>query len=162
METLIGMFEGLGLEGVLALSAAYAVCIGSLLGFITVYAMFAIWMERKVAAHIQVRYGPMETGAFHEMSEHPRSFAISFRPMQLRRRRWRWAWMRAWSRTLGLVRLLKTAFTFGDWVPYVLWKLERHTGRRIELSPRQRAHPLIYAWPIILPLLMRRNLREID
>ena len=65
METLIGMFEGLGLEGVLALSAAYAVCIGSLLGFITVYAMFAIWMERKVAAHIQVRYGPMETGGWH-------------------------------------------------------------------------------------------------
>ncbi len=65
MTSLIAFFEGLGLEGVLALSAAYALCIASLLGFITVYAMFAIWMERKVAAHIQVRYGPMETGAWH-------------------------------------------------------------------------------------------------
>ena len=54
---------------------------------------------------------------------------------------------------LGLLRLLKTAYTFGDWVPYVLWKLERHTGRTIELSPRQRRHPLIFGWPIILPLL---------
>ncbi len=36
----------LGLQGALALTVAYAICIGSLLGFVTVYAMFAIWMER--------------------------------------------------------------------------------------------------------------------
>lgn len=66
MDTLIGLFEQhLGLEGVWALSAAYSVCISSLLGFITVYAMFAIWMERKVASHMQVRMGPMETGGWH-------------------------------------------------------------------------------------------------
>jgi NADH-quinone oxidoreductase subunit H len=66
METLIGFFEAqLGVTGVLGLSLAYATCIGSLLGFITVYAMFAIWMERKVAAHMQIRFGPMETGAWH-------------------------------------------------------------------------------------------------
>jgi len=55
----------LGTGPVLSLTVAYAICIASLLGFITVYAMFAIWMERKVAAHMQVRYGPMETGGFH-------------------------------------------------------------------------------------------------
>ena len=66
MDALVAFLSDLtGLEGVLPLSMAYAVCIGSLLGFITVYAMFAIWMERKVAAHMQVRYGPMETGGWH-------------------------------------------------------------------------------------------------
>ncbi|MFT7461736.1 MAG: NADH-quinone oxidoreductase subunit H [Pseudohongiellaceae bacterium] len=65
MNLLIELFAGLGLEGIWPLTFAYAICIGSLLGFVTVYAMFAIWMERKVAAHIQMRYGPMETGAFH-------------------------------------------------------------------------------------------------
>jgi len=55
----------LGLQGALALTVAYAICIGSLLGFVTVYAMFAIWMERKVAAHMQIRFGPMETGGWH-------------------------------------------------------------------------------------------------
>jgi len=66
METLIGLFgELFGIEGTLALSAAYAVCIGSILGFVTVYSMFAIWMERKVAAHMQVRMGPMVTGGWH-------------------------------------------------------------------------------------------------
>ena len=73
MESLIGLFEKLlgdlghaDLAGTaLPLAGAYAVCIGTLLGFITVYAMFAIWMERKVAAHMQIRYGPMETGGWH-------------------------------------------------------------------------------------------------
>jgi NADH-quinone oxidoreductase subunit H len=67
MQALIDFFAAppFGLQGALALSAAYAVCIGSLLGFVTVYAMFAIWMERKVAAHMQVRFGPMETGGWH-------------------------------------------------------------------------------------------------
>jgi NADH-quinone oxidoreductase subunit H len=65
MNLLIDLFAGLGLTGIWPLTFAYAVCIGSLLGFVTVYAMFAIWMERKVAAHIQLRYGPMETGGWH-------------------------------------------------------------------------------------------------
>ena len=99
------------------------------------------------------------TGHFQSLTEHPRSFAISMSPGRLRSLRLQWKLMRSYSRLLGLVRLLKTAFTFGDWVPYVLWKIERHTGRKIELTPRQRAHPLIFAWPIILPLLLKRNLR---
>ncbi len=67
--------------------------------------------------------------------------------------------MRFLGRSLGLVRLFKTAYTFGDWVPYVLWKLERHTGRKLELSERQRRHPFIFGWPIILRQMVRRNLR---
>ena len=73
--------------------------------------------------------------------------------------RFRWRLMRPYARAKALLRLLKTSWTFGDWVPYVLWKLERHTGRKIELSDRQRRHPLIFAWPVILRLLTQRNLR---
>ena len=49
--------------------------------------------------------------------------------------------------------------TFGDWVPYALWKLERHTGTRIELSERQRRHPFLFAWPEIFRVLRSRALR---
>lgn len=56
-------------------------------------------------------------------------------------------------------QLFKTAFTFGDWLPYALWKLERHTGTRIEPSERQRRHPLIFGWPILWRVLARRDLR---
>lgn len=101
----------------------------------------------------------VETGIFADATEHPNSFSISILPKTLNLMRFRWKIMRPFSRILGLARLLKTAFTFGDWVPYALWKIERHTGRKIELTPRQREHPLIFAWPIILPLLLRRNLR---
>jgi hypothetical protein len=98
-------------------------------------------------------------GHFSSATAHPRSFSIEMSATVQSSGRLRWRLMHAYARTLGLIRLFKTAFTFGDWVPYVLWKLERHTGRRIELSERQRKHPLIFAWPIILPLLLRRNLR---
>jgi hypothetical protein len=63
------------------------------------------------------------------------------------------------AKTLYALRLLKSAFTFGDWLPYALWKLQRHTGVHVELSERQRKHPLIWGWPVIFKLLARRDLR---
>jgi hypothetical protein len=98
-------------------------------------------------------------GHFASATPRPRACEVEIPELRQRLQRLRWRLMRPWARMLGLVRLLKTAFTFGDWVPYVLWKLERHTGRRIEPTERQRRHPLIFGWPIILPLLLRRNLR---
>jgi hypothetical protein len=57
-----------------------------------------------------------------------------------------------------LLSLLKSATTFGDWLSYVLWKLERHTGTKVELSERQRRHPLIFGWPALLRVLRSREL----
>lgn len=71
----------------------------------------------------------------------------------------------AWRRRLPLakvlyvVRLVKSALTFGDWLPYVLWKLHRHTGVQVELTERQRKHPLIWGWPVLFRVLAQRNLR---
>ena len=56
-------------------------------------------------------------------------------------------------------RLLKTAFTFGDWLPYVLWKVERHSGKPVPFSERQRRHPLVFGWPLLFKLLRNRQLR---
>jgi hypothetical protein len=57
------------------------------------------------------------------------------------------------------LQLLKTAATFGDWLPYALWKLERHTGRKIVPSERQRRHPFIWGWPLLARVLWRKDLR---
>ncbi len=76
-----------------------------------------------------------------------------------RRRRARLRWQLAWplGKALAFVRLAKNATTFGDWVPYILWKLERHTGQPIEVTERQRRHPFLFGWPVLARLLWRRD-----
>lgn len=98
-------------------------------------------------------------GHFKSATLHPRALEVGLPAANQFRQRLRWRLMRPYARALGLVRLFKTASTFGDWVPYALWKLERHTGRRIETTERQRKHPFIFGWPILVPLLFKRNLR---
>jgi hypothetical protein len=80
-------------------------------------------------------------------------------PRERARARRAWRVRRRVGKALAVAGLLKTAVTFGDWVPYVLWKLERHSGERIEVSERQRRHPLLFGWPVVVRLLRRGVLR---
>jgi hypothetical protein len=66
----------------------------------------------------------------------------------------RWAGRRALGKTLSVLRLLKSAFTFDGGVDYILWKIERHSGVRLPVSPWQRRHPLL-ASPLFLWRLYR-------
>ncbi|MCA9511005.1 MAG: hypothetical protein KC560_09905 [Myxococcales bacterium] len=84
---------------------------------------------------------------------------VESRPAARRAARLRWQAMRPVCKALAALRLLKTATTFGDWLPYALWKVERHSGVRTELTERQRRHPLLFGWPVIFRLLGRRALR---
>jgi hypothetical protein len=63
------------------------------------------------------------------------------------------------AKSLSAVLLVKSALTFGDWLPYALWKLERHTGTRLEPSERQRRHPFLFGWPLVVRVLAKRELR---
>lgn len=98
-------------------------------------------------------------GHFDTMRAHPRAVDIGLSAWKRGLQRFRWRIMRPYARAVGLVRLIKTAWTFGDWVPYALWKLERHRGEPLVVSERQRRHPFIFGWPIIIPLMFKRNLR---
>jgi hypothetical protein len=81
-------------------------------------------------------------------------------PAGERRRRRRAARLRRPLAKLAYVgQLLKTGFTFSDWLPYALWKLERHTDTRFVMSERQRRHPFLFGLPLLLRALRQRALR---
>jgi len=70
-----------------------------------------------------------------------------------------WALRGVQGKVLSLLRLLKAALTFEDGFDYLLWKIERHSGVRVEASPRQRQYPLIFGWPVLFRLYRQGGFR---
>lgn len=60
-----------------------------------------------------------------------------------------WGARIALGKALSLARLAKGVLTFEGGVDYLAWKLERHTGRRVEVPERVRRRPLLFAWPLL-------------
>jgi hypothetical protein len=56
------------------------------------------------------------------------------------------AWWRvrcAYGKLLSLLRILKSALTQEGSVDYAIWKVERHSGLRVDPAWRQQRHPLL-------------------
>ncbi|TWI56719.1 hypothetical protein IQ22_01171 [Pseudomonas duriflava] len=70
-----------------------------------------------------------------------------------------WKQRRLQGRALNIARLIKSVFTFENGVDYIAWKLERHLGQPVEVTPRLRRYPLIFGWPLLWRLLRDRRLR---
>jgi len=87
------------------------------------------------------------------------SLVVTHPAGRLRGARWARRLRRPAAKLLAVIQLLKSAFTFGDWLPYALWKLERHTGTRLTPTERQRRYPFLFGWPLMLRILRRRDLR---
>ena len=63
-------------------------------------------------------------------------------------RRWSalaWALRRLLGKVLSVLRLLKASFTFNGGLPYLAWKIERHSGVRLEITPFMHRHPRLGA-----------------
>jgi len=58
-----------------------------------------------------------------------------------------WALRRVLGKPLALARLFKALLTFEGALDYGAWKLERHSGERIILTPRLRRFPWLFVWP---------------
>lgn len=70
-----------------------------------------------------------------------------------------WFIRRFQGKLLSLLRLMKATFTFQGGIDYIAWKLERHTGASIEVTPKMRRHPLIYSWGLLWRLYRRKVFR---
>lgn len=77
------------------------------------------------------------------------TYASDLSPVQ----RWRgvqtWRVRRIQGKLINLLRIMKAAFTFDGGVDYVLWKIERHSGVKVEATPLLRRHPLLTCWPTV-------------
>lgn len=67
-----------------------------------------------------------------------------------------WPRRRFAGKALSVARLIKAAFTFEGGASYAAWKIERHSGRKITLSPWQKRHPVL-AGLLLLPQLLWRG-----
>lgn len=56
-----------------------------------------------------------------------------------------WRTRRYIGKTLSVLRLIKAAFTFDGGADYLAWKITRHSGVEITLTPWQRRHPILAA-----------------
>jgi len=54
-----------------------------------------------------------------------------------------WQLRRVQGKGLSALRLLKAILTFENGLDYILWKIERHSGIRIQASPALRRFPLL-------------------
>ena len=99
------------------------------------------------------------TGRLRVLSRDAKSWRVECPSGSLRAARRRSALRRPFAKAAATLQLLTSALTFGDWLPYALWKLERHTGTRLEPSARQRRHPFVFGWPLIVRVLWKRELR---
>lgn len=59
------------------------------------------------------------------------------------RSRLAWGLRSLQGKLLSILRLSKAFFTFEGGLEYIQWKIERHSGVKLEWSPRLKRHPLL-------------------
>ena len=70
------------------------------------------------------------------------------------RKHWaaRWRRRRRFGKPLNMARLVKAAWTFDGAARYALWKIERHSGVHIPLTPWRERHPVLAAPGVLFQL----------
>lgn len=55
----------------------------------------------------------------------------------------KWSLRKAQGKLLSLLRLLKASLTFDGGIAYIAWKIERHSGVKVEITPFMRRFPML-------------------
>ncbi len=87
------------------------------------------------------------------------TFARAITEAESRAGRRAWLQRRISGKLLTLARLAKGSATFADGLDYLIWKVNRHAGTKIELKPWQRRHPWLGTLSLLPRLLVRGAVR---
>jgi hypothetical protein len=87
------------------------------------------------------------------------ALAIRVAPAERSRARRRWWLRRVLGRPLAILRLMKAAFTFEGGPGYLAWKVERHTGTVVEVTPWLDRHPVLGGLVVLWRLLRDGTVR---
>ncbi|OGS53220.1 MAG: hypothetical protein A3J40_10195 [Erythrobacter sp. RIFCSPHIGHO2_12_FULL_63_10] len=68
-----------------------------------------------------------------------------------------WARCRRMGKLLNITRLLKASTTFEGAARYAAWKIERHTGVKVELTPWRERHPVLAAPGVLFAVWRARR-----
>ena len=71
----------------------------------------------------------------------------------------RWRQRRVIGKLLSVLRLAKASFTFEDGAAYLIWKIRRHSGVQMELTPWQHRHPILASAVLAWRLYRARGFR---
>lgn len=112
--------------------------------------------------HFRETLGPVLEAAVEqgEMRREGARYALVASVPRKVRRRWSRHFRRSKVRTTA--RWLKHVVTFADWLPYIVRKVERHSGRTIHLTLLERRLPILFLWPRVIHVLLTRPRREIE
>ncbi|RKF22762.1 hypothetical protein D6851_04395 [Altericroceibacterium spongiae] len=75
---------------------------------------------------------------------------------QRRVRRW-WSKRQRLGKALNLTRLVKASTTFDGAARYAAWKIERHTGVPVTITPWREKHPVLAAPGVLFSVWRRRG-----
>lgn len=73
----------------------------------------------------------------------PARYRLRLPTWERKRNRLAWRLRQGQGKLLSVLRLLKALLTFENGVAYILWKIERHSGIRVESSATLRRFPLL-------------------
>ncbi len=71
----------------------------------------------------------------------------------------RWPGLKRRGKILTLARLAKAAFTYQGGIDYLAWKINRHAGANISITPWQRRHPFVAALFLLPQLWLKGAVR---
>lgn len=96
-----------------------------------------------------------ESGLLGQATAH--GVAPDLAPAQRRQITAAWRLRRRLGKPLNVARLIKAAFTFEGAARYGVWKIERHTGVNVPLTPWRERHPILAAPGVLWRLRKMRR-----